>query len=57
VAGWLPAVLGIVGTLILFYGCLLLIRETRLAIQAVTLELEFAQTLRILYEKRGKFSS
>ena len=50
---WVPALLGIVGTLILFYACLLLIREARLAIRAVDSELAFAQTLRALYEKRS----
>jgi hypothetical protein len=52
--GWMPAAMGILGTLILFYASLLLIRETRLAIRAVKLELAFAQTLRTLYEQRAR---
>ncbi len=52
-AGWIPFVLGLVGTFVLFYGCILLIREARLAIQAVKSELAFAQVLRELYEARN----
>ncbi len=52
-AGWIPFGLGVAGTMVLFYGCLLLIREARLAIQAVKSELAFAQKLRGLYEARS----
>jgi len=52
-AAWIPFGLGIFGTLILFWGCVLLMREMRLAIQAVRSELAFAQTLRGLYEARA----
>ena len=43
---WLPTSLGIVGTLVLLYGCVLLIRETRLALTAVRSEMEFVLALR-----------
>ena len=49
---WLPAVLGIVGTLVLFYGCMLLIGETRLALRSVDMEMEHVLRLRALYQKR-----
>ena len=42
---WLPGVLGIAGTLVLFTGCVQLIRETRIAIEAVDSEMAF--TLRL----------
>ena len=48
----LPSVLGIVGTLILFHGCVLLIRETRIALKAVNDEMEFALRLHSLYKAR-----
>ena len=51
---WLPSALGILGTLILFYGCLLLIRETRIALRAVNDEMEFALRLRSLYQERDQ---
>lgn len=43
---WLPTALGIVGSLALFYGCVLLIRETRLALSAVRSEMDFVLGLR-----------
>ena len=49
---WLPALLGIVGTLVLLAGCLLLIRETRLALGSVNGEMEFVLGLRARYEAR-----
>jgi hypothetical protein len=39
---WVPPVLGILGSLGLFSGCLQLIRETRLALRAVDREMSFA---------------
>ncbi len=48
-AGWLPAGLGIIGTLVLFFACILLIREARLALHGVRGEMEFAVRLRDLY--------
>ena len=43
---WLPGGLGIVGTLVLFYGCVALIRETRYALSSVDSEMEFVLRLR-----------
>ena len=48
--GWLPAVIGIVGTVVLFAGCMLLINETRLALQALKSETAFALRLSGLYQ-------
>ncbi len=42
---WLPGAVGITGTIILFAGCVQLIRETRLALDAVDEEMAF--TLRL----------
>ncbi len=39
--GWMPNLLGITGTLFLFYGCMTLIAETRLALRAVNSEMAF----------------
>lgn len=50
----LPAALGIAGTLVLFYACVLLIREARLALRAVSEELEFSVRLRGMYDARGR---
>src|SRR5262245_37088564 len=36
---WLPNVVGIAGTVVLFYGCMMLIAETRLALQSVNSEM------------------
>jgi hypothetical protein len=51
---WLPTMLGIVGSLALFYGCVLLIRETRLALSAVRLEMDFVLGLRERYAAKRK---
>lgn len=48
---WLPAALGIAGTLVLFYGCMMFIAETRLALRAVDLEMEFVERLRERYAR------
>jgi len=47
---WLPGALGIAGTVVLFYGCVLLIAETRLALHSVSSEMEFILRLRGLYQ-------
>jgi Protein of unknown function (DUF2721) len=39
VSAWLPTALGIAGTLVLFYGCVMLIGETRLALRSVGSEM------------------
>lgn len=51
-AGWLPGALGMLGTLALFYGCMLLIGETGLALRSVDMEMEFAMKLRGQYAQR-----
>lgn len=49
---WLPTTLGAGGTVVLFYGCVMLIGETRLSLRSVDLEMEFALKLRELYQGR-----
>ena len=49
---WVPVVLGITGTVYLFYGSVLLIAETRLALRSVNSEMEFTLHLRRLYQER-----
>ncbi len=39
---WVPGALGLLGTLVMFYGCVLLIGETRMAIRSIDSEMEFA---------------
>ena len=51
-AAWLPNALGIVGTVFLFYGCVTLIAETRLALRSVKSEMEFTLMLRAKYQER-----
>jgi hypothetical protein len=51
-AAWMPNLLGITGTLFLFYGCMTLIAETRLALRAVNYEMEFTLLLRSKYQQR-----
>jgi hypothetical protein len=54
VAAWLPATLGIFGTLALFYASVLLINETRLAVRSVNAEMAFALNLRDLHNARHR---
>ena len=49
---WAPNALGIVGTVFLFYGCVMLIAETRLALRSVNFEMEFTLMLRAKYQAR-----
>jgi hypothetical protein len=51
---WAPTGLGIFGMLPMFYGCVLLVRETRLALLSVDREMTFAMGLRALYESAGR---
>jgi threonine/homoserine/homoserine lactone efflux protein len=51
---WVPALLGMAGTLVLFYGCMLLIGETRLAMRSVDLEMAFVLKLRGMYQTRHR---
>lgn len=52
--GWLPLVLGIAGTIFLFYSSMLLIAETRLALRSVNHEMEFTMQLRAKYQERRR---
>lgn len=49
---WLPNALGLVGIVALFYGCITLIAETRLALRSVKSEMEFTLMLRAKYQER-----
>ena len=49
---WIPNLLGIIGTLFLFYGCMMLIAETRLALRSVNSEMAFTLLLRTKYQQR-----
>ncbi|MFN0123798.1 MAG: DUF2721 domain-containing protein [Blastocatellia bacterium] len=51
---WLPGTFGILGTLFMFYGCVLLIAETRLALRSVNIEMEFVLRLQKLSLERRK---
>jgi hypothetical protein len=51
-AAFFPSAFGIVGALELFYGCILLIREMRVAQRAVDSEMEFTLRLGALYQER-----
>lgn len=53
-AAWLPTALGIAGTITLFYGSVLLIAETRLALGSVNSEMQFVLKLRDLYRQRSE---
>jgi hypothetical protein len=50
---WVPAALGIGGMLILFYGCLMLLGETRLALLAIDTELTFVHELTDLHRREA----
>ena len=50
---WIPTALGFAGTLVLFFACLLLIRESRLAVQAIKSEMAFARRMQGLYEAKS----
>jgi hypothetical protein len=47
-----PNTLGMIGTVFLFYGCVTLIAETRLALRSVKSEMEFTLMLRAKYQER-----
>jgi hypothetical protein len=53
-AHWVPGLLGIGGMVTLFYGCVMLLRETRLAMRAVDAEMAFVVEINELYRKEGK---
>lgn len=52
--GWAPTGLGIFGMVTMFYGCVLLVRETRLALVSVDREMAFVLGLRGRYEAAGR---
>lgn len=52
-ASWVPSALGIAGTLVLFLGSMLLINETRLAVQALRAEMAFTLRLSRLHQDRA----
>ena len=51
---WAPTGLGIFGMITMFYGCVLLVRETRLALVSVDREMAFVLGLRARYEAAGR---
>ena len=48
-----PASLGMIGTLTLLYGCMLLLGETRLALRSVDLEMEFVIRMKEMFAAKG----
>jgi hypothetical protein len=44
---WVPSLLGIIGTMVLFYGCMVLIAETRLALRSVDEEMRYVLRLKV----------
>ena len=52
IAPIVPSAFAIIGTLVLFYGCIELIRETRLALSATDREMDFVFHLRRLRRER-----
>ena len=54
---WLPSSLGIAGTIVLFYGCVLLIAEARMALRSVKAEMEFTLMLAARYDSVSGASS
>lgn len=50
---FLPGLLGVAGTLELFRGCVLLIREARISFRSVAAEMEFTLRLGQLYQARA----
>ena len=56
-ATWLPNLLGIVGTLFLFYSCVMLMAETRLALRSVKAEMDFTLLLRAKYQQERATTS
>jgi hypothetical protein len=49
---WMSSALGMVGTLVFFHGCVLLIRETRLALASVKSETDFVLALSARHARR-----
>jgi hypothetical protein len=52
-AVWLSSLLGIIGTVVLFYGCMVLIAETRLALRSVDEEMRYVLRLSERHDTRG----
>lgn len=51
---WVPGLLGIGGMLMLFYGCVMLLRETRLALRAVDTEMAFVLELSEMHRREAQ---
>jgi Protein of unknown function (DUF2721) len=49
---WFPNILGIMGTIVLFYGCIALIAEARLALRSVRSEMQFTIMLNKKYQEQ-----
>ena len=54
---WVPGVLGISGMLMLFYGCVMLLRETRLALRAVDAEMAFVLELNDMHRREAEMAT
>jgi uncharacterized protein DUF2721 len=54
---WFPNILGIMGTISLFYGCIALIAEARLALRSVRSEMQFTITLNKKYQEQRLVSN
>jgi hypothetical protein len=54
---WLPGVLGIGGMLMLFYGCVMLLRETRLALRAVDSEMAFVLEMNDMHRREAEMAT
>jgi threonine/homoserine/homoserine lactone efflux protein len=53
-AVWVPSLLGIAGTVVLFYGSMLLIAETRVALRSVNEEMAFVLSLPQRYQVQSR---
>jgi Protein of unknown function (DUF2721) len=49
---WFPNILGIMGTITLFYGCIALIAEARLALRSVRSEMQFTIMMSKKYQEQ-----
>jgi len=56
-AAWVPSLLGIAGTVVLFYGSMLFIAETRVALRSVNEEMAFVLSLPQRYRVQSRGGS
>jgi hypothetical protein len=54
---WMPGLLGISGMLMLFYGCVMLLRETRLALRAVDAEMAFVLEMNDMHRREAEMAT